>query len=160
MAVSFIGVMNEIVIIRDTCVVRSSLVLYVLNLHTNILILNCSLTSWNILFKCLLYHKYIIITELFLLFVICTVCELEPRYPEMYWHCLWPKQYGCCILDVDVLIFPDMCYLNTYCYSTDRVSAMGFNATFNNISATTWGSVLILEETWVSGENQWPATSH
>jgi hypothetical protein len=37
---------------------------------------------------------------------------------------------------------------------------MVFNATFNNISAISWWSVLLLEETGVSGENHRPAASH
>ena len=32
------------------------------------------------------------------------------------------------------------------------VSVMMFNATFNNISILSWRSVLLVEETWVSGE--------
>jgi len=35
-----------------------------------------------------------------------------------------------------------------------------FNATFNNISAISWRSVLFVEETGVHGGNQRPATSH
>jgi hypothetical protein len=35
-----------------------------------------------------------------------------------------------------------------------------FNATFNNISAISWLSVLMVEETGVPGENYRPATSH
>jgi len=31
--------------------------------------------------------------------------------------------------------------------------AMVFNATFNNISAISWRSVLLAEETWVPREN-------
>jgi hypothetical protein len=37
---------------------------------------------------------------------------------------------------------------------------MGLNATFNNNSAISWRSVLLVEETGVSGENLWPAASH
>ena len=37
---------------------------------------------------------------------------------------------------------------------------MVFNATFNNISVISWQSVLLVEETGVSGENHQPATSH
>jgi hypothetical protein len=33
---------------------------------------------------------------------------------------------------------------------------MVFNATFNNISAISWQSVLLVEETWVPRENHWP----
>jgi len=35
-----------------------------------------------------------------------------------------------------------------------------FNATFNDISAISWGSVLLLEETEVPGENHRPTASH
>ena len=35
-----------------------------------------------------------------------------------------------------------------------------FNATFNNISAISWRSVLLVEETWVLSENHQHATSH
>ena len=37
---------------------------------------------------------------------------------------------------------------------------MVFNTTFNNISVISWQSVLLVEETWVPGENHWPVTSH
>ena len=37
---------------------------------------------------------------------------------------------------------------------------MVFNTTFNNISATLWQSVLLVEETGVPGENHWPVASH
>ena len=37
---------------------------------------------------------------------------------------------------------------------------MVFNATFNNISVMLWWSVLLVEETRVSGENHWSVISH
>jgi hypothetical protein len=37
---------------------------------------------------------------------------------------------------------------------------MVFNATFNNISAISWGSVLLVEETGVTEENHRPVASH
>ena len=37
---------------------------------------------------------------------------------------------------------------------------MVFNATFNNISAISWLSVLLVEETGVPGENHQPVASH
>ena len=37
---------------------------------------------------------------------------------------------------------------------------MVFNATFNNISAILWRSVLLVEETGVPRENHRPAASH
>ena len=40
----------------------------------------------------------------------------------------------------------------------DRV--MMFNATFNNISAISCRSVVLVEETGRPGENHWPVTSH
>jgi hypothetical protein len=40
------------------------------------------------------------------------------------------------------------------------VRVMMFNATFNNISVISWRSVLLVEETGVSGENNRPDASH
>ena len=37
---------------------------------------------------------------------------------------------------------------------------MMFSATFNNISAISWQSVLLVEETRVPGENHRPNASH
>jgi hypothetical protein len=37
---------------------------------------------------------------------------------------------------------------------------MVFNATFNNISVILWGSILLVKETRVLGENHRPAASH
>ena len=37
---------------------------------------------------------------------------------------------------------------------------MVLNATFNNILAISWWSVLLLEETWVPGENHRPVANH
>jgi len=37
---------------------------------------------------------------------------------------------------------------------------MVFNATFNNISVISWQSVLMVEETGVPRENNWPVASH
>jgi hypothetical protein len=37
---------------------------------------------------------------------------------------------------------------------------MVFNVTFNNISVISWQSVLLVEETGVTGENDRPVTSH
>ena len=36
---------------------------------------------------------------------------------------------------------------------------MVFNATFNNVAAISWRSVLLLQETGVPGENHRPAVS-
>ena len=41
-----------------------------------------------------------------------------------------------------------------------RVRVIVFNATFNNISVIWWQSVLLVEETGVTGENHRPAASH
>jgi len=37
---------------------------------------------------------------------------------------------------------------------------MVFKATFNNISAISWQSVLLVEETGLPGENHWQTLSH
>jgi hypothetical protein len=41
-----------------------------------------------------------------------------------------------------------------------KVRVMVFNATFNNISAISWWSVLLVEETGVLGENHRPVANH
>jgi hypothetical protein len=41
-----------------------------------------------------------------------------------------------------------------------RLWVMVFNATFNNASAISWQSVLLVEETQVPGENHQHAVSH
>ena len=48
-------------------------------------------------------------------------------------------------------------YLRTYIVV---VVVMVFNATFNNISAISWWSVILVEETGVPRENHRPAASH
>jgi hypothetical protein len=45
-------------------------------------------------------------------------------------------------------------------YLSWLVGFMMFNATFNNISAISWRSVLLVTETRVPGENHRPAASH
>ena len=40
------------------------------------------------------------------------------------------------------------------------MGVMVFNATFNNISVIPWWSVLLVEETGVTGENHRPVASH
>jgi len=40
------------------------------------------------------------------------------------------------------------------------VCLMVFNSTFNNISVTSWRSVLLVEETGRPRENHWPVASH
>ena len=44
--------------------------------------------------------------------------------------------------------------------SGDMVMVVVFNATFNNISAISWRSVLLVKETVVPGENPKPAAIH
>jgi len=44
-------------------------------------------------------------------------------------------------------------------YTTHRGGRV-FNATFNNISAISWWSVLLVEESGVPGENHRPVTNH
>jgi hypothetical protein len=63
---------------------------------------------------------------------------------------------------VDVL-YTDVCFVylsrivDHHCL---RVWVMVSNATFNNISVILWLSVLLVEETGVSGENHRPVASH
>jgi len=40
------------------------------------------------------------------------------------------------------------------------LGVMVFNATFNNIAFISWRFYILVEETGVLGENQWPVASH
>jgi hypothetical protein len=47
-------------------------------------------------------------------------------------------------------------YTNNHCLKLHEILGFGFmvfNATFNNISAISWQSVLLMEETGVPGKN-------
>jgi hypothetical protein len=80
---------------------------------------------------------------------------------------IFPRQctYGIIIVYLLVYILNHTCYFNFivlhHCTQWAGkclfVCLMVFNATFNNISAISWQSVLLLEET---GENHWPVASH
>jgi hypothetical protein len=50
--------------------------------------------------------------------------------------------------------------LSIFCYRIGFYAIMVFNTTFNNISVISRGSVLLVEETGVSGENDRPVASH
>ena len=51
-------------------------------------------------------------------------------------------------------------YYLAYIRYTSWVRIMVFNATLNNIAVISWRSVLLVEETGVTGENHRPAVSH
>ena len=67
--------------------------------------------------------------------------------------CLWEVMHGQVINIVICLVVRDRSF-NFYGW------IMVFNATFNNISVISWWSVLLVEETGVTGENHRPVTSH
>ena len=53
-----------------------------------------------------------------------------------------------------------ICVKQKYTFVCCFVCLMVFNATFNNISAISWRSVLLMEETGAPGENHRPVASH
>ena len=53
-----------------------------------------------------------------------------------------------------------VCLLSDYVLLLLIIGFMVFNATFNNISVISWRSVLLVEETEVSGKKHRPAASH
>ena len=58
---------------------------------------------------------------------------------------------------------PQISNVNIFLHNIDRslwVRVLVFNATFNNISAILWQSVLLVGETGVPEENHQPAASH
>ena len=65
------------------------------------------------------------------------------------------------LVSFDILVsrhFHNIAWL--YMISMVWARVMVFNATFNNISAISWRSVLLEEETGVPGENHRPVASH
>jgi hypothetical protein len=63
-------------------------------------------------------------------------------------------------MDVQWVITADNATTDTMWTTNVRVRFMLFNATFNNISALSWQSVLLVKETGVPGENHRPIASH
>ena len=59
-----------------------------------------------------------------------------------------------------MLIYEDNIETEQNEFSETWVKVMVFNTTFNNISFISWWSVLLVEETGVSGENHRPVASH
>ena len=55
---------------------------------------------------------------------------------------------------------PSPCIHSSAALHRGLVRFMVFNATFNNISAISWWSVLLVEKTRVPGENHHPVASH
>jgi hypothetical protein len=72
---------------------------------------------------------------------------------------LHPQKFGCTPKNEGkrVHVPPDE---KTCGHAVLMVRAMVFNATFNNISVISWGSILLVEETGVSGENHQQTLSH
>jgi len=64
---------------------------------------------------------------------------------SLYDHCVATRNYF---------------FLNEIILGLGEGWVMVFNATFNNISAISWRSVLLAEETGVLAENHRPAGSH
>jgi hypothetical protein len=59
-----------------------------------------------------------------------------------------------------MLVYEDNIETEQNEFSETWVRVMVFNTTFNNISVISWWSVLLVEETGVSGENHRPVASH
>jgi len=54
---------------------------------------------------------------------------------------------------VVLFVMSILCNLSSFC----RIRVMVFYATINNISATSWWSVLLVDENGVPRKNHWPA---
>jgi hypothetical protein len=79
-----------------------------------------------------------------------------------YWKCIsfiWKfVAFGPSPL-IDMQIY----YTKHHCLKLHEILGFGFvvfNATFNNISVISWRSVVLVEDTWVPGENHRPLASH
>jgi hypothetical protein len=67
------------------------------------------------------------------------------------------QPFHCIFVEWPVKIISKRDYIYVWCLF---VCLMMFNVTFNNISAISWRSVLLVEETGVPGENYRPVASH
>jgi hypothetical protein len=93
------------------------------------------------------------------------------RVREMCQSCqTWPANFGQILLRTDTrLVFCNRKLMRTDIFTLEErclylwlvwFSFMVLNATFSNISAMSWRSVLLVEETGGSGENHRPVTNH
>ena len=68
------------------------------------------------------------------------------------------------VVTTNIIIFARFCtnrqHWYHYLHRGFRFRFMVFNVTFNNISATSWRSVLLMEETGEAGENHRPVVRH
>ena len=60
-----------------------------------------------------------------------------------------------------MFLFDRQSILNDHIFFCRQIyELMVFNATFNNISVTSWHSISLVKETGVPRENHWPVASH
>ena len=94
-------------------------------------------------------------------FVSVPMCEMrgDCSFCWYWWNC-WLSLFKTYLLNV----YNSQCFkTNTICIVFIikwRIRVMVFNATFNNIAAISWRSVLLVEETGVPWENHRPDASH
>jgi hypothetical protein len=86
-------------------------------------------------------------------------------YPNLDDTVTWEKETDSVQISIKlniehVRLFSENVLLLKYSVLTYRVRIIIFNANFNNISAISWRSVLLVEETRVPGENHRPVASH
>ena len=106
--------------------------------------------------------------------------KLFSKYVSFWWKCLCiARKVNChrCIRGINFASFYNFSIRLWKCYNSLLslvfhfilyyeqfkdwlVDFMVFNATFNNILAISWRSVLLVEETRVPGENHQPVASH
>jgi hypothetical protein len=101
--------------------------------------------------------------DLCLLWITCSLCDTiyvllfsVKLTASMSISCLWPNDYR------NDYFVKRKCIRISFHQNNRALAGLVlscFNATFNNISAISWRSVLMVEETGVPGENRWPAAS-
>ena len=98
----------------------------------------------------LLKQQWVSYTRAMVLLLQCDIISMFYAVISVKVHGLWVGVYT----DTFFFTFP----LYVYIYIQLGDSVMVFNATFNDISS--WGSVLLVEETGVHRENHRPVASH
>ena len=91
------------------------------------------------------------------------VIKKKKKLKELYSNTLSSKISNSCLTYTEVVKIRKCFHCNKLsspASNPNKEGVMVFNLTFNNISAVTWWSVLLVDETRVPTENHQPVASH
>ena len=141
---------GHIVVIGQSPVMSSGLSILTF-LTSTIALFGCRVTPIDQIKKYVIYVLQNLLNHYWLNEVIQAVCKIDKVDHTLHSSPNpWPT-------DREILIVMTYTFKMWLAPLWLRVRIMVFNTTFNNISAISWQSVLLLEETGVPRENYWPA---